>query len=115
MDPFILEYCIIALTRKILKLEGRMFSLHMLRVRTCILGHASKLMSKCNTSQAMTINELQKFNKMYILSRLNTTNCDYLYISIDVEAWNNNFRRTCKPIGREFFDKIFNMDHYELF
>lgn len=64
----------------------------------------------------MTINELQKFNKMYILSRLNKTNEDYLtvHISIDVEAWNNNFRRTaCEPVGREFFDRLFNVDHYK--
>lgn len=120
-DPLCLEYLVIKLTQKEreLKLEGRYFgqSPYVERARRCILEENVKnLMKHYNTDQGMTLNELEKFKKMYTFSRLNIDNSDHYVVnfSIDVEAWNNNFRRPfCEPIGKEFFDKIFGTSHYE--
>ncbi|KAF5278532.1 hypothetical protein FQR65_LT15645 [Abscondita terminalis] len=36
-----------------------------------------------------------------------------VFISIDVEAFNNNFRRpVCEPVGREFFNKLLGVEHF---
>ena len=73
---------------------------------------------KYNVSQAMTLTELQRFRKMYTLSGLKMENPDHhlLFLSIDIEGWNNSFRRTfCEPIGEFFFDKVFNSSHFKCF
>ena len=119
-DPLCLEYLVIKLTQKEreLKIEGRFFgqSPYVERMRRCILEkNVSILMEKYNKNQAMTLSELQKFKKMYILSRLSETQPDFIpvYISIDVEAFNNNFRRSaCEPVGREFFNNLTGTQHY---
>lgn len=102
-DPLCLEYCVIKLTQKEreLKMEGRLFgqSPYVERARRCILE-----------------NELEKFKKLYQLSRIPVDHKDYyaVYISIDVEAWNNNFGRPyCEPVGEHFFDKIFGTSHFK--
>lgn len=119
-DPSCLEYLVIKLTQKEreLKLEGRFFgqSPYIERARRCILEENVKnLMKHYNSDQGMTLNELEKFKKMYTFSRLEIDNKDHYVVnfSIDVEAWNNNFRRPfCEPVGREFFDKIFGINQY---
>lgn len=120
-DPLCLEYCVIKLTQKEreLKIEGRFFgqSPYEERARRCVLeSNVSNLMKLYNNDQAMTLTELEKFKKLYQLSRLNSGDSDYyaVYISIDVEAWNKNFRRTyCEPVGEHFFDRIFGTEHFK--
>lgn len=117
-SPLCLEYCVIKLTQKEreLKEEGRLFgqSPYEERARRCILEYnISKMMEKYNRNQAMTLTELQKFQKLYVLSSLSKRFRDYyvVYISADVEAFNNNFRDTvCGPVGREFFDRILGLE-----
>lgn len=119
-NPLAFEYLVIKLTQKEreLKLEGRFFgqSPYVERARRCIIEYnVSKALEKYNNSQAMTLTELQKFTKLYTLSRLSRTKSDVKTItfSIDVEAFNNNFRRSvCEPVGKEFFNKIFGVEHF---
>lgn len=123
-DELALEYQVIKLTQKEreLKVEGRYFgqSPYVERARRCILeDNISTLMEKYNTSQAMTLSELDKMRKMYILCRGPTKGKTDYYIakfSMDVEGFNNMFRRPfCEPIGKNFFDKIFNTGHFARF
>ncbi|QPB73986.1 RdRp [megalopteran chu-related virus 119] len=119
-SPQALEYCVIKLTQKEgeLKEEGRLFgqSPYVERARRCILEfNISRLMEKYNKHQAMTLTELQRFQKLYVLSNLpkKYKDCYSFYISIDVEAWNNNFRNeVVGPVGREIFDKMFGISKY---
>lgn len=70
-------------------------------------------MEKFHKFQVMTLAELQKFQRLYTLSRLASKYKKYyiIYISIDVEGWNNMFREiVCGPIGREFFAKLTDKD-----
>lgn len=120
-DPIGFEYLVIKLTQKEreLKEEGRFFgqSPFLERMRRCILeANVAKLFEKYNRSQAMTLSELQKMQKLYTLSRIGAlkTGVIPIFISVDVEAWNNNFRRSvCEPVGREFFNKIFGVPYFQ--
>lgn len=119
-DPKALEYMVIKLTQKEreLKEEGRFFgqSPYVERARRCILEHnVSNLMIRFNRSQAMTLTELQKFQKLYILSRIGYLDPSYIPInfSVDVEGFNNNFRDTiCTPVANEFFNKLFGTTNF---
>jgi hypothetical protein len=122
-SPLALEYCVIKLTQKEreLKFDGRFFgsSPYVERARRCILeSNVADVMDQYNLSQAMTLDELKKFSKMYTLSKLSETNPEYhlLFISIHVEGWNNSFRRPfCEPIGQHLFDSIFGTDQFKCF
>jgi hypothetical protein len=74
-SPLALEYCVIKLTQKErdLKFDGRFFgsSPYVERARRCILeSNVADVMDEYNLSQAMTLDELKKFSKMYTLSNL---------------------------------------------
>lgn len=108
-NPLILEYQVIKLTQKEreLKIEGRFFgqSPYVERARRCILEeNIAQLMEKYNSSHAMTLSELDKMKKMYTLCRRPDCGGENFFIikySMDVEAFNNRFRRPfCEPIGR---------------
>lgn len=102
LDPIALDYQVIKLTQKEreLKIDGRFFgqSPYAERARRFILeDNISAIMTKYNSSQAMTLSELDKMKKMYVLCRGPSKSKSVKYhivkYSMDVEAFNNRFRK----------------------